>query len=349
MLNGDKYEHPIGVLFDAGERRRIAGQLKLKKSDLFDCNVLSIADDQFLHIRSGDSLHGISKAGKVSLLDCVRGGLLGSTNWGDFAIHHGNVSFRYALFGKRHIAIDEKCIRGIQFTLEGAQSSVFMHDKFERFGQLRDPDEEILDAIERKRPDYLTGKFVKGKAMVSYFTGDWDFLPTFETVLGTVHVGRIMQGDFHGQNTEDTPRITIEFDDEPTTLENALWKMREVRQFFAWMMGYAPAWNDVLVFTSPLDEDGFRTGADAGLEVLFPNAWSEVPAAATEYGTLIDASQHPDHFIEVMAKWLERDGNASRKSANARFFGSMPGRSDRVIEDGNRAPRQDHRQSATTG
>ena len=333
MFRGDKYERPIGVLFDTKEGRRIAGELKLKRSDLFGSNVISITDDEFFHIAHGDSLHGVSEDGKVSLLDCVRGGMLGTTSWDDFTIRHGDVSFRYALFGKRHVSIDEKCIRGIEFTLEGAESSVFVHDKYERFGHLHNPDEEILDVIERKRPEYQKGNFVKGKAMVSYFTGDWDFLPRFDTVLGTVHVGRSMQVDLFGQSMEDTPRITVDFDDAPTTLEGAWGKMREIRQFFAWMMGYAPGWKDVLVFTSRLDEGGFRADADGDIEVFGPSEWTEVPEVARQCGTLIDASQHPDHFVEVMEKWLERNGNARRKSANTRFFGSMQGTSDRVIED----------------
>lgn len=335
MLRGDdKYERPIGVLFDTGAGRRIAGQLKLRRGDLFDSNVVSIADDRFVHVAAGGSLHGVSEAGKVSVLDCVRGGVLGSTGWGDFTVHHGDVSFRYALLGKRHLAIDEKCIRGIQFTLEGVESSVFANDRFERFGHLHDPDEEILNTIERMRPDYLKGKFVKGKAMVSYFTGDWDFLPRFRTVLGTVHVGRSMQVDFFGRNMEDTPRITVDFDDDPTTLRGAWEKMREIRQFFAWMMGYSPSWKDVLVFISPLDEDGFRANADGDLEVFGPNEWTDVPEGARQRGTLIDASQFPDHFMEVMEKWLERNSDARRRSANARFFGCFPGTSNRVIEDG---------------
>ena len=270
MFHDDKYERPIGVLFDTEKGRRTAGQLKLKRGGLFDSNVVSIADDEFFRIDHGDSLHGVSEVGKVSLLDCVRGGMLTATSWDDFTIYHGDVSFRYALFGKQHVSIDEKCIRGIQFTLDGAESSVFVSDKTGKFGHLHDPDEEILDAIERKRPQYLKGDFVKGKAMVSYFTGDWDFLPRFETVLGTVHVGRTMQGDIFGRSMVDTQRITVDFDDDPTTLEGAWVKMREIHQFFAWMMGYAPGWKDVLVFTSRLEENGFREDADGDIEVFYP-------------------------------------------------------------------------------
>ena len=335
MFHDDKYGRPTGVLFDTEEGRRVAGQLKLKRGNLFDSNVVSIADDEFFHVAEGASLHGVSKGGKVSLLDCVRGGMLDSTNWPghDLAIYHGDVSFRYALFGKRHVSIDEKCIRGIQFILEGVESSVFVHDKFKRVGHLHSPDEEILDAIERKRPEYLKGELITGEAMVSYFTGDWDVLPRFETALGSVHVWRSMQVDLYGSGMEDTPRISVDFDDQPTTLEGARGIMREIRQFFAWMMGYAPAWKDVLVFTSRPDEDGFRADSDGDIEVFGPKEWKEVPEGAKQCGPLIDASRYPDHFREVMTKWLERNGNARRKRANTRFFGSMQGASDRVIED----------------
>ena len=170
--------------------------------------------------------------------------------------------------------------------------------------------------------------------MVSYFTGDWDFLPRFKTVLGTVHIERSMQIDSFGRGMKDTPRITVSFDDGPTKLEEAWERMRWIRQFFAWIIGYAPPWKDVLVFTSQLSENGFRTGADGDLEVFGPNEWEEVPEAARQCGTLIDASHHPDHFIAVMQKWLERNENARRKSANARFFSYFPGTSNHAIEDG---------------
>ena len=81
MFRDDKYESPVGVLFDTEKGRRIAGQLKLKRGDLFDSNVVSIAADEFFHVADGDSLHGVSKDGKVSLLDCVRDGMLDITNW----------------------------------------------------------------------------------------------------------------------------------------------------------------------------------------------------------------------------------------------------------------------------
>ena len=335
MLRGDdKYKRPIGILFDAGEGRGIAGQLKLKRGDLLNSNVLSIAHDQFVHVPDGGSLHGASEAGKVSVLDCIRGGLLGSTSWDDFTMHHGDVSFRYALFGKRHLGIDENCVRGIHFTLEGAESSVFARDKPKKFGYLRDPDAAVLDAIERTRPEHLKNDFVKRGAMVSYFTGDWDVLPRFETVLGTVYVGMSMRVDLYGRILEDTPRITVDFRDNPTTLEGALGKMREIRQFFSWMMGYAPGWKDVRVSTSRLDEDGYQSSTDGSLEVFGPIEWRELPEGAKRRGTLIDASHDPDHFMEVMGKWLERNNDLNRRSANARFFGCLPGISNRVIEDG---------------
>ncbi len=333
MRAANKYERPIGVLFNIGDERRIAGQLKLRKGDLFDCNVVSITDDNFFHIDDGGSLHGISESGKVSLLDCATGGPASSTHWGDFAIYHGDIPFRYAVFGKRHIIADEKCIRGIRFTLEGAKSSVFIHDKHERFGHIHDPDPDILDSIKKNRPDYLKGDFVEGKAMVSYFTGNWNVVPKFKTVLGNVHVGRSMLVDFYGRNMQDTLPIEVDFDDDPTTLQGAWEKMREIRQFFAWMMGYVPGWKDILTFTSEPDEAGLRTDPNGELQVFGPNEWKEVPEDARQCGSLIDASRNSDHFACVMTNWLKRNANAKRRNANTRFFGSLWGASGRVIED----------------
>ena len=328
-----RYDRPVGVLFDVGEGRRVVGQLKLKNGGLVDSNVVSITDDQFFHIDTGGSLHGTSSAGRVSLLDCVRGAL-GTTGRGGFVIHHGDVSFRYAIFGDRHIASDEQCIRGVEFTLDSAEESVFRHDRVQKFGHLDDPDEEILDAIERKRPERLKGDLVRGKAMVSYFSGQWDFLPRFKTVLGTVHVGRSMRFSGSGGIAENTPRIAVDFDDDPTTLEGAWKKMREVRQFFAWIMGYAPHWRDVRVFTSRLDANGFRSDPDGEFEAFAPKEWNSTADLERLPASLIDASRHPSHFAAVMRTWLERNGDARRRSANTRFFGSIPGGNDRTIEDG---------------
>ena len=334
MLHGDRYQRPIGVLLDVQEGRRIAGHLKLKKGDLFDSNVVSlVAADRVFHVAKGGSLHGISEAGKVSLLDCVQDSMLPITSWGDFTMHHGDIAFRYALFGERHLSTDERSVRGITFTLGGVQSNVFTNDKAQRYGHLLDPDEAVLNAIERTRPEYLTGDFVKGKAMVSYFTGDWEYLPRFETILGTVSVERSIQTDFLGLNLTDTPRITVEFNDDPTTLEGALGKMREIRQFFAWMMGYVPSWKDVVVYTSPLDEGVFPSEAGSSVAVYGPNEWNDVPEGAGRYGTLINAAQYPDHFVQVMAKWLERNDDSERRGANERFFGSLQGAAGRVTED----------------
>ena len=114
-----------------------------------------------------------------------------------------------------------------------------MRSRTGAFGLIHNPDDEIVDAILRKRPDYLHGDLVRGQAMVSYFTGDYELLPRTQTVLGTISASRIVHTGSLGP-VNDTPYITIDFDDAPTTVEGAWGKMREVRQFFAWMMGYAP-------------------------------------------------------------------------------------------------------------
>lgn len=312
-------------------------RVSLRRASLLDSVVVSIYEDSFFHVGDGKSLCGISEAGKVSLLDCVSGGVLGSTHRDDFTIHHGDVSFRYALFGRDHVAPDQERIHGMRFKLEGVEKSVFMHAGIDSFGCIHEPHEEILDAILRNRPDYLKGKFVKGQAMVSYFTGSYELLPRTQTVLGTISASRIVNVDRFG-TSERPPYIVIDFDDEPTTVEGAWRKMREVRQFFAWIMGYAPAWSDVVVFTSSRNDNGRRVGEngrpDEGLEVFGPNEWKDAPSSDRHYGTLIDASQHAEHFMAVMGTWLERNRDGRRRSANARYFGSLQGMNSRVLEDG---------------
>ena len=252
-------------------------------------------------------------------------------------MHSCDMPFRYALFGKQHISPDRACIRGIQFTIERSAKTVFMHDYYNRFGHIVDPEDGILNAIGQKRPDHLKGDLKKGRAMVSYFTGDYDVLPKKQTVLGTVRAFRELRMDLFGWDVKGSPYIAIDFDNQPTTLEGAWEKMRWVRQFFAWMMGYAPQWNDVRVYTLKVGKDGFRVDRngypDEGLEVFGPNEWKDV-AEDVSPGTLIDASRKPDHFMAVMQKWLERNSNVSRRRANARFFGSLEGMNERVIEDG---------------
>ena len=179
------------------------------------------------------------------------------------------------------------------------------------------------------------GDFVKEQAMVSYFTGNYELLPRTRTVLGTVAASRIVHTSSFG-TVNDTPYISIDFDDAPTTVEGAWGKMREVRQFFAWMMGYAPAWKDVVVFTSSSNDDAHRVDGhlDRGFEAFGPSEWQEVSESDRDYGTLIDASQHAEHFMAVMGKWLERNRDGRRRSANIRYFGSLQGMNRRVMEDG---------------
>ena len=333
----DKYASPIGAVFDAGNEAKVTGQIKLRRAGLFDSVVVSIYEDSYFRVDNGKSLHGISEAGKVSLLDCVTGGELGSTHWNDFTIHHGDVSFRYALFGRDHVAADQARIRGMRFKLEGVEKSVFMRAGIGSFGWIHNPHEKILDAISRYRPDYLKGEFVKEQAMVSYFTGSYELLPRTQTVLGTISASRIVNAGRFG-TSDRPPYITIDFDDEPTTVEGAWRKMREVRQFFAWIMGYAPAWSDVVVFTSSCNDDGYRIGdngrPDQGIEAFGPNEWKKMPSSDRHHGTLIDASQDAEHFMKVMGKWLERNRDERRRSANARYFGSLQGMNSRVLEDG---------------
>ena len=326
----EMYERPIGVKFRReNDGREISGQLTLTKGDLFNSNVVHLVDDKFFHIKDHEFLHGISAAGRVSLIDCVNGHPLARTSWGDFDIHHGDVCFRYAIFGKKHITADQKCIHGIQFVIEGLRSSVFATDVHRTFGYIPNPSEEIIRAIDQHKPGHLPGRLRDG-ATVSYFTGNSEFLTKFETVLGTVRIMRVIHVDFLGRGMADTPTIVIDFLDNPETLDGAWEKMRIVRQFFAWMIGYIPDWEDTVVYTAPLDDR--RYTMDDSLDVFSVEDGFIEPRRTRPYDSLIDASANPKHFVEVMQKWLIRNDHEERSNANTRFFSSLAAR--RYIEDG---------------
>ena len=327
----DMYEQPIGVKFRReNDGREISGQLTLTKGDLFNSNVVQLVDDKSFHIKDHEFLHGISAAGKVSLIDCVNGHPLAQTSWGDFDIHHGDVCFRYAIFGKKHITADQECIHGMQFALEGLRSSVFATDVHRTFGHISKPSKKITEAIAQHKPRHLPGRFVRDSATVSYFTGNSEFLASFETVLGTIRIMRVIHADFFGRGMVDTPIIVVDFLDNPTTLDGAWEKMRIIRQFFAWMIGYIPDWEDTVVYTAPLCDRTYAT--DDSLDVFSVEDGFIEPRRTRRYDSLIDASENPQHFVEVMQKWLIRNDDEERSDANARFFSSLAAR--RYLEDG---------------
>ena len=334
----DKYGHAIGAVFDLPDGRRITGYITLKRGELFE-SIAKICDDEFFLVPNGSSLRGISEEGKVSLLDCWNGHPA-STRWPQFKIHHCDLSFTYALFGNRHLKAEEEVITGMRFTFDEIDE-ILSNKGLGTFGHILNPNQEIIDAIEQNKPDYLKGDLrMDGSAMVSYFTGDYEILPRMETVLGTIGSFRVLSADHSGRNMKDEPYITLDFDHEPATLVAAFEKMRAVRQFFAWMIGYAPRWKNIRVFTSELNDPPYRVDADghpdSGLEVFAPIEWRIADYDRdhiASWDVLIDASREPDHFADVMRKWLERNNDESRKRSNARFYGSLRGMSGRDLAD----------------
>ena len=329
----------VAAVFDLGEGRKLAGQITLRRGKLFE-STAKLCDDEFFSVPDGSALQGVSEKGKVSLLGCSRGHPR-STWHGDVTIFRSDVSFAYALFGNQHLTLADTVIKGIQFTFEEIDA-ILTNTGFDTFGHIDRPDDELIDVIERKRPDFQKGDLSRdGSAMVSYFTGKFNVLPKTETALGTIRTSRALYTDAVGREMKDKPYVTIDFDDQPATLDVAFGKMRAVRQFFAWIIGYAPRWEDVRVFTSNRVEAGCRVDdsghPDRGLEVFSPIEWRSAYYDNDnnfQGDATIDASLEPDRFADVMKKWLERDVDAKRRSANARFFGSMPGMVKKTVEDG---------------
>ncbi len=333
-----RYRHPFGVLLDLGDGREISGQINL--SEHLGDNAASLYDKDDFTVQRGSSLCGTCQYGMVSLLDCYPRNRV-VTQQGSAPFFRSDLSFRYAVFGTRHLCPEERTIRSIHFTFAEIDA-ILSNRRFDAFGQLLDPHDDIIDAIERNRPDHQTGSFRKnGSAMVFYFTGKHELLPQTPTPLGAISATRTLHIDAASPTVEDVPYITIDFDDHPATLAGAFQKMMIVRQFCAWMIGYTPRWKDVRVFTGELVDGAYRTREeghpDTGLEVFAPMRVGGDESEGNNGSwpdALIDASQDPDHFMAVMKVWLERNSDPQRMRANNRFFGSMSGMPKRTVEDG---------------
>ena len=334
-----RFRHPFGALLDLGDGREVAGQINLSERELGD-NAATLYDNDDFTVQAGSSLYGTCQYGMVSLLECYhRSRIVTRRSSGPF--FRSDLSFRYALFGTRHLRPEDRTIRSIHFTFAEIDA-ILSNRRFDAFGQVLDPHDEIIGAIERNRPDHHTGSFrTDGSAMVFYFTGKHELLPKTATQLGAISAARTLHIDAASPAVEDVPYITIDFDDHPTTLADAFQKMMIVRQFCAWMIGYTPKWKDVRIFTGELVDGSYRTREggypDNGLEVFAPVGFrGDEPESSNGSwpDALIDASQEPDHFMTVMKVWLERNSDPRRMRANNRFFGSISGMPKRTVEDG---------------
>ena len=128
----------------------------------------------------------------------------------------------------------------------------------------------------------------------------------------------------------DRPFVSIRFDDNPTDLETAYEKMRTLRQFFAWLIGFPPTPNEVNVFKAKSREDPSPEMLRVICTSDIVNGMGAPPLHYRD--VLLDASRKPEDFAKVMCNWLERNTDEKRKSANTRFFGALSGR--RYLEDG---------------
>ena len=253
-----------------------------------------------------------------------------------------SVSIRseYAVFGNEYLKRNDPVIRGIRFAFHDFHAMLGLASVgYHAFGSIVDPDPRILEAIDRHKPTHAPAVSEHDSPWLFYFTGEHDILPPAQTVLGAITVLR----DLHvtmssGTNASDIPYVNIDFDDDPVTIDGAVAKMNTVRQFFAWIVGYAPTWNDVQVFKGKkIPQEYHRVNdngnPDPGFDVFTSYFGGTTSQRTTPSGghTLISPLGQSDHFMDVMTNWLAR--NRDRARANRTFFASTRGMFTTVLED----------------
>lgn len=340
------YEDSIGAVFDLGDNQDLHGRIVLDQEALSYASTTRVFENKLVSIPQGSDLHGVSERGRVSLLSCYGGGgLLVPGDVQQPVVMDGgstSVSIRseYAVFGNEYLSHDDPVIRGMRFAFDDFDT-MLDHPSLghHAFGSIVDPDSRIIEAIDRHKPNYAPSVGDHDRPWVFYFTGKYEVLPIAHTVLGSISALRNLHVTMSGgTNASDAPYMNIDFDDEPATLADAVTKMNTIRQFFAWIVGYAPRWKDVLVFKGkkrPQEHHRVNDNGnpDPGFHVFTSYFGGTTSQRATSSGghTLISPFRQADHFMEVMKSWLARNGD--RAHANRTFFASTRGMFTTVLED----------------
>ena len=344
--HGEKpYEESIGAVFDLGNNQDLHGRIVLDQKALSYASTTSVFENKLVSIPKGSDLYGTSEKGRVSLLSCYGGGGLVPEDVRQPVVMDGgstSVSLRseYAVFGNEHLNRDDPVIRGMRFAFDDFHT-MLDHASLghHAFGSIVDPDPRILEAIEEHKPSYAPSVGEHDRPWVFYFTGEYDVLPTVHTVLGSISALRNLHVTMSGgTSASDAPYVNIDFDDEPVTLDGAVAKMNTIRQFFAWIVGYAPRWKNVRVFKGKrppqevhrVNDSG---NPDPGFDVFTSYFGGTTSQRVTPSGghTLISPSRQPDHFMEILKNWLAR--NCERAHPNRTFFASTRGMFTTVLED----------------
>ena len=328
------YEESIGAVFDLGNNRELHGRIVLDQESLSYASTTRIFENKLFSIPGGSDLHGASEKGRVSLLSCHGGGGLFVYDDGQHPVVQDggstsvNLRSEYAVFGKEHLNRADAVIRSMRFVFDDFHAMLDDPQSRDAFGRILDPDPRLIEAIEKYKGSGNPSFGEHGRPWVFYCNGKYQVLSTVETVLGSVSAQRIFHVTMSGgTNASDVRYMNVEFGDEPVTLEHAVQKMNTIRQFFAWIVGYAPKWKNVLVF---------KGEKDAGFDVFTSNFGGTTSELGTLAGvhtgqTLISPSWQPDHFMKVMTNWLAR--NSDRARPNRMFFASMRGMFTTVMDD----------------
>lgn len=323
------FEESIGVRLDLGNKRHLYGRITLSNerggyastTKIFD-TITTIFDERHFDIQPGTSLHGVSEKGKVSLISCHRASARFDSTTMSCA-----VKSQYAVFGNDHLHRKDSVIRQVQFRFDDLHTVFDHHGGRDAFEIITDPDRRIVEAIEEYKPDYIPSIGEYKRPWVCYFSGNYDLLPPRRTVLGTVNAQRHLHSSTSsGITIKDIPCITIDFGDRHVTLDDAIDRMKMVRRFFAWIIGYAPKFTNVKVFTGEKPTEGEY---DPGLDVYMSGMGGATGRQKLGGSILVSASQ-PEYFMAVMENWLTR--NSERLQANLTYFSLMRGMFNTVIE-----------------
>ena len=340
----DPFEGSIGARFDldqstgvkfglgAVNRRYLNGRITLSNERGVSAATTQVFDVDEFDVSHDSDLYGGSERGLVSLISCYRGRFRFSHGIRGSAIS-STIHSSYAVFGSSHLNRDDPVIRNVTFGFDDLHTYFHGTRPSHTSITLRDVHPSIVDAIDKHKPDYMkTSPTQYDHPHVLCFDGRHDLLPTIQTSIGRVSLRCLIHGrKSAGVGFNDELYISIDTSMDPVKMDDAIMNAHKVRNFFSWMIGYAPTYKRMMIFKGD-NPFGDQKGAyDPGLDVFLSHRGGiTVDNSKLGGSILINPGHQPDQFTEVMKNWLDR--YSDRRLANITYHSIMQGMFVTVME-----------------